>query len=140
MTSAAVADALHLLREGSLDIGGRLADAPNPTLHARISLDGVDAACVYKPVTGERPLWDFPDGTLAGREVSAYLVSAYAGGNVVPPTVHRDGPFGPGMVQLWVDADATVELVDIVARAALPSGWCHVLAARGHGGETVVLA
>ena len=65
------------------------------------------AECVYKPVAGERPLWDFPDGTLAGREVSAYLVSEATGWRVVPPTVLRDGPFGPGMVQLWMDVDPT---------------------------------
>ena len=58
---------------------------------------------MYKPVAGERPLWDFPHGTLAGREVAAYEVSAPAGWDVVPPTVYRDGPFGPGMCQLWID-------------------------------------
>ena len=56
------------------------------------------AACVYKPVAGERPLWDFPDGTLAGREVAAFAVSEAGGWGVVPPTVLREGPFGPGMV------------------------------------------
>ena len=133
-------DALRLLADGELSVEGRLVDASNATLYCATTLDGVTAACVYKPVRGERPLWDFPDGTLAGREVSAYLVSAYAGWGVVPPTVLRDGPFGPGMVQLWVDADDTVELVDIVARPALPPGWRSVLDARGEGGEPVVLA
>jgi hypothetical protein len=71
------------------------------------------AACVYKPVQGERPLWDFPDGTLAGREVSAYLVSVATGWDLVPPTVLRDGPFGPGMCQLWIDVDD----VDLAALA-----------------------
>jgi uncharacterized repeat protein (TIGR03843 family) len=72
------------------------------------------AACVYKPVAGERPLWDFPTGTLAGREVSAYLVSVAAGWHLVPPTVFRDGPLGPGMCQLWIESD---ESVDIMALA-----------------------
>ena len=63
--------------------------------------------CVYKPIAGERPLWDFPNGTLAGREVSAYAVSRAAGWNFVPPTVMRDGPYGPGMCQLWIDLDET---------------------------------
>ena len=63
----------------------------------------MSAACVYKPVAGERPLWDFPDGTLAEREVAAYEVSAASGWDIVPPTVYRDGPAGPGMVQLWID-------------------------------------
>ena len=59
--------------------------------------------CVYKPVRGERPLWDFPDGTLAGREVSAFLVSQATGWGLVPPTILRDGPLGPGACQLWID-------------------------------------
>ena len=63
---------------------------------------------------GERPLWDFPDGTLAGREVASHLVSEAAGWHVVPPTLLRDGPFGPGMVQVWVDTDDERELVDVV--------------------------
>ncbi len=103
-------DVLRLLREGALEVEGRLVDASNATLYCTASLDGVDAAVVYKPVRGERPLWDFPDGTLAGREVSAYLVSAASGWDLVPPTVLRDGPFGPGMCQLWVHVDETVDL------------------------------
>jgi uncharacterized repeat protein (TIGR03843 family) len=103
-------DALRLLRDGELGIEGRLIDASNATLYCSTTLDGVTAACVYKPVQGERPLWDFPDGTLAGREVAAYAVSAVTGWDVVPPTVMREGPFGPGMCQLWVDVDETVDL------------------------------
>ncbi len=108
------AAALELLRFGTLDVQGRLVDASNATLYCGIELDGVSAACVYKPVRGERPLWDFPDGTLAGREVAAYLVSAATGWNVVPPTVLRDGPFGPGMVQLWIDGDESVDLAWLI--------------------------
>ena len=74
----------------------------------------MELRCVYKPVRGERPLWDFPDGTLAGREVASHLVSEAAGWHVVPPTVLRDGPFGPGMVQVWVDTDDERELVDVL--------------------------
>ena len=105
-----LADALRLLREGELSIEGRLLDASNATLYCGVTLDGVTTTCVYKPVQGERPLWDFPDGTLAGREVSAYLVSEATGWDVVPPTVLRDGPFGTGMCQLWVDVDTSVDL------------------------------
>lgn len=72
------------------------------------------AACVHKPVAGERPLWDFPDGTLAAREVAAYAVSAATGWDVVPPTVLREGPFGPGMCQLWIDVDETVDVAALV--------------------------
>ena len=103
-------EALRLLREGRLEVEGRLLDASNATLLCTAELDGVTAACVYKPVAGERPLWDFPDGTLAGREVSAWLVSQATGWDLVPPTVLRDGPFGTGMCQLWVDVDEEVDL------------------------------
>jgi uncharacterized repeat protein (TIGR03843 family) len=106
-----VAELLSLLRQGDLEIEGRLVDASNATLYCGVTLDGVTAACVYKPISGERPLWDFPDGTLAGRELSAYLVSEASGWGLVPPTVMRDGPFGPGMCQLWIDADEQVDLV-----------------------------
>ena len=109
-TTLELEDALRLLREGELGVEGRLVDASNATLYCTATLDGVTATCVYKPVRGERPLWDFPDGTLAGRELGAYLVSAASGWDVVPPTVLRDGPFGPGMCQLWVDTDETVDL------------------------------
>jgi hypothetical protein len=108
------AAALELLQFGALDVQGRLVDASNATLYCGIELNGVTASCVYKPVRGERPLWDFPDGTLAGREVAAYLVSAATGWNVVPPTVLRDGPFGPGMVQLWIDGDESVDLAWLI--------------------------
>jgi hypothetical protein len=109
-----LAAAMELLRFGDLDVQGRLVDASNATLYCGVTLAGVEAACVYKPVRGERPLWDFPDGTLAGREVSAYLVSELSGWNVVPPTLLRDGPFGPGMVQLWIDGDPTVDLTRLI--------------------------
>jgi len=103
--------ALRLLRHGELDVTGRLVDASNATLYASVTLEDTTAACVYKPVAGERPLWDFPDGTLAAREVAAYEVSEATGWRIVPPTVLRDGPFGPGMCQLWIDVDEAVDLV-----------------------------
>jgi uncharacterized repeat protein (TIGR03843 family) len=105
-----------LLRDGELDMEGRLLDASNVTLVGAIRTDTLAATCVYKPVAGERPLWDFPDGTLAGREISAHLVSEATGWSIVPPTVLRDGPFGTGMVQLWMDADPTIELTEFVRR------------------------
>jgi uncharacterized repeat protein (TIGR03843 family) len=110
------AEALALLREGEIDLEGRLLDASNVTLVGAIRTSTVAAECVYKPVAGERPLWDFPDGTLAGREMSAFLVSEATGWRVVPPTVLRDGPFGPGMVQLWVHGDDDVDLAAFVRR------------------------
>lgn len=105
---------LELLEHGELDVIGRLVDASNATLYCATTLDGVTAACVHKPIAGERPLWDFPDGTLAAREVSAYRVSAATGWNIVPPTVLRDGPWGPGMAQLWIDVDDSVDLGRLV--------------------------
>ena len=114
--AAAEEAALVLLTEGSLDVEGRLVDASNATMYCTIRHSGNQAACVYKPVAGERPLWDFASGSLAGREVAAYQVSRAAGWNVVPPTIFRDGPFGPGMCQLWIDADETVDLLALARR------------------------
>jgi uncharacterized repeat protein (TIGR03843 family) len=111
-----VADALALLERGELSIEGRLMDASNATLYCAVTADGLSAACVYKPVAGERPLWDFPDGTLAEREVAAYAVSAASGWEIVPPTVYRDGPAGPGMVQLWIGTDADADVVAMIRR------------------------
>jgi uncharacterized repeat protein (TIGR03843 family) len=108
------AGALELLAHGELEIVGQLVEASNATLYCMVTSAGVSAACVHKPVAGERPLWDFPDGTLAGREVAAYAVSAASGWQVVPPTVLRAGPFGPGMCQLWIDVDDSVDLVGLV--------------------------
>ena len=108
------AEARALLLDGEIDLEGRMLDASNVTLVGCIRTGELEAECVYKPVAGERPLWDFPDGTLAGREVSAALVSEATGWRVVPPTVLRDGPFGPGMVQLWVDGDPDVDLTAFV--------------------------
>jgi uncharacterized repeat protein (TIGR03843 family) len=142
---------LELLRFGEIDVKGRLSDASNATLYARVALDGVEAGCVYKPVAGERPLWDFPRHTLARRETAAYELSAAAGWDVVPPTVLRDGPFGEGSVQWWVDG-GTVDadgdpmpgepgagLVDVVPHGRVPSGWLHVLDAEGADGRPVAL-
>ena len=74
----------------------------------------VRAAVVHKPIAFERPLWDFPDGTLAHREVAAYLVSEATGWGIVPPTILRDGPAGPGMLQLWLDEDPAVDAWELV--------------------------
>jgi uncharacterized repeat protein (TIGR03843 family) len=118
--AAAEAAVLELLRRGTLEVEGRLADASNATLYCAVRRGGAQARCVYKPVAGERPLWDFPDGTLAGREVAAYAVSRAAGWDIVPPTVMRDGPFGPGMCQLWVDVDPEADLIALSRRLDHP--------------------
>ncbi|MDT4917655.1 MAG: hypothetical protein QOH89_2355 [Pseudonocardiales bacterium] len=110
------AEALALLGAGELTVEGRLVDASNATFYCAVSAPGRTAAAVYKPIAGERPLWDFPDGTLAEREVAAYEVSVALGWQIVPPTVLRDGPAGPGMVQLWLDVDDTVQLTRFIRR------------------------
>ena len=116
------AAAIDLLGHGTLTVGGRLVEASNATLYCRVSHQGRQAACVYKPVAGERPLWDFPPGTLAAREVAAYAVSQAAGWGIVPPTLMRDGPFGPGMCQLWIEADASADLIAL----ARSWGWSQL--------------
>lgn len=139
MLSTTDPDTVDFLSRGRIEVQGRLVDASNATLFCSISADGVDAECVYKPISGERPLWDFPDGTLAGREVATYLVSEASGAHVVPPTVLRPGPFGPGMVQLWVDTKEGADLVDVVEPDRVPEGWRVVLHAHDRFGEPAVL-
>src|SRR5512137_1512653 len=98
--------ALALLTSGTLELKGQFLWGSNYTFLAQISVGDVVAAAVYKPERGQRPLWDFPDGTLAQREVAAYVVSRALGWDLVPPTVLRlDGPAGAGSVQLFVDAN-----------------------------------
>lgn len=140
MTSESVgfSDLESVLRHGTISLEGRLVEASNATFFGECCLDGVSVECVYKPIRGERPLWDFPYGTLADREVAAYLVSELAGWHVVPPTVLGDGPFGPGMVQAWV-SDDTDDLVDVLPSGPIPDGWLHVLDAVDLHEQPVVL-
>jgi uncharacterized repeat protein (TIGR03843 family) len=100
------------LTHGELDVTGRLVDASNATLYANCSFAGSTMPVIYKPVAGERPLWDFQDGNLAQREFASYLISELGEFGVVPPTVLRDGPFGVGMVQQWIDIDEDIDLAD----------------------------
>lgn len=102
-----------LLHEGELVVTGRLVDASNATLFGSVTLEENSIDVIYKPIAGERPLWDFPDGTLAGREVSAYLFSEFAGWHLVPMTIFRDGPFGPGAVQQWINVDENIDIVEL---------------------------
>jgi hypothetical protein len=101
---------LELLSEGELNVTHRLIDASNATLFGEVEGFG---SIIYKPIAGERPLWDFPDGTLADREVAAYKLSELLQFHLVPSTVLRDGPFGPGMVQKWIEVDQAVDLIAI---------------------------
>ena len=121
---------------GPLELVGRIPTASNATFLATI--DGVDV--VYKPVAGEKPLWDFPDGTLAGREVAAYLVSQSFGWNIVPRTWLREGPLGGGRVELWREPEPNVDAVDLVASDAVPSeGWRPVYDGIDEAGREVTL-
>ena len=104
----------HLLSNEDLEIEGRLVDASNATLLAKIGEGDSAFPVIYKPIAGERPLWDFPSGNLASREVAAYIVSNKAGFNLVPMTIFRDGPFGPGAVQLWIDVDPEIDVISVV--------------------------
>lgn len=137
------AEVVELLAAAPVEVVGRLTAASNVTLLVEVGgTSGVRA--VYKPVSGERPLWDFPLGTLAGREVAAYLLGVAARTDVVPPTVLReDAPFGPGSLQLWIeseDDEPGAGLVDIHPPQGVPRGWRPVLAATGEGGRPVVLS
>ena len=120
MPVLATDDALDLLREGELSIVGRLYASSNNALLCLVTRRCPDpepdvvAACIYKPVLGERPLVDFPDGTLARREVAAFAASEVTGWGIVPPTVLREGPFGEGMVQLWIRVDEAADPVGLV--------------------------
>ncbi len=128
-----------ILTNGCLELDGRLLSASNASFVGHVSLDGVQLRCVYKPVAGERPLWDFPEGTLAGREYAARLVSEAAGFDVVPATVLRDGRFGVGMCQRWVDIDPQAALVDVVSHDFDEPGWLAVLEAEDDRGRPVTL-
>jgi len=97
--------AIDLLARGDIDVQGLLPWSSNYTFLVVVKQDDLQAMAVYKPCRGERPLWDFPRGTLANREVAAYLVSQALGWLIVPPTVLRDGPHGTGMLQLYIEAD-----------------------------------
>jgi uncharacterized repeat protein (TIGR03843 family) len=119
-----------------LTLTGRITTASNATFVGTIG----DTTVVYKPIAGEKPLWDFPDGFLAHREAAAYLVSEVLGWNVVPRTWLRDGPLGKGMVQLWQETDPDQNAVDLVAADDIPEfGWKQVLEGQDETGRMVAL-
>ena len=103
----------NVIDVGELSVEGRFVDASNATLFAKSVFEEIEVSVIYKPIAGERPLWDFPDGNLAGREVSAYLLSEELGLHLVPYTILREGPFGPGMVQEWIEIDEELDIVEI---------------------------
>ncbi|MGF6832300.1 putative repeat protein (TIGR03843 family) [Paenarthrobacter sp. TE4293] len=124
------------LETSELTLTGRITSASNATFLGTIG----DLEVVYKPVAGESPLWDFPHGTLAGREVASYLVSEVFGWDIVPRTWLRDGPLGEGMVQLWQEQDPVHSAVNLVATDQVPTtGWKQVLEGQDEDGRMVAL-
>ena len=101
----------RIFETGELEIIGRLVDASNASLLCKLPNE---LKVIYKPIAGERPLWDFPDGNLASREVAAFYISEVGEFDVVPKTVLRDGPFGIGAIQQWIE---TSEAADVIAMA-----------------------
>ncbi|MEY9845977.1 putative repeat protein (TIGR03843 family) [Streptacidiphilus sp. BW17] len=132
--------ALPLLRDGELTVHGRVTSASNAVFYCTVTHPELGTAvCVHKPVRGERPLWDFPDGTLAGRETAAYLVSAATGWGLIPPTVLRDGPFGQGMCQIWVEEDGDApDLIALQPGETPAPGWHAIGQAEVEPGRTAL--
>lgn len=99
-------ETLRILASGEMALSGRFMWGSNYTFLVQVTHEGIQLPAVYKPTQGERPLWDFDQGTLSAREVAAYVTSHALGWDLVPPTVLRpDGPAGPGSLQLFVEAD-----------------------------------
>jgi uncharacterized repeat protein (TIGR03843 family) len=96
---------LQLLLEGEIELHGQIPWSSNYSFLVDVQDKELSCIAVYKPQRGERPLWDFPDGTLCLREYAAFVVSQALGWGLVPPTVLREGPYGFGSLQLYVDAD-----------------------------------
>ncbi len=96
---------VQLLQEGRVELVGQILSSSNVIFLTHVVEGDLQALAVYKPHRGERPLWDFPQGTLCLREVAAYVVSRALGWPLIPPTVLRDGPYGVGALQLFIDAD-----------------------------------
>lgn len=137
------AELVTLLGKGRLTVLGQVRGASNAVLYCSVAYEGEQTHCVYKPVAGEQPLWDFPDGTLAQREVAAYEVSEATGWGLVPPTVLRDGPYGQGMCQLWIEAAPQGEddpgLLALVEDEEPGEGWKAVAFAEVEEGRTALL-
>ena len=137
MNNGSAPTVLEELRSCAFDVEGRVFGASNATLRCTLE---TGTAIVYKPQRGERPLWDFPDGTLTGREIACFEIDRILGFGLIPPTVWRDdGPAGAGMVQIWVDEDDPARLVDVVVPDEVPEGWLTVLQASDAQGNPLML-
>jgi uncharacterized repeat protein (TIGR03843 family) len=129
-----------VLTHGSLELVTQLDAGQNAVFKAVVELDGLSVSCVYKPIRGERPLWDFPDGNLASREAATFLVSQSMGLTAVPVTVLRDGPLGLGACQQWIDNDPeqVSALIDIRPVDEFPASWRAVVRGVDQNGAEVV--
>jgi len=108
-------DPLTLLGAGDIEVRGRLPWSSNATFLVDLCLDGSTGVAVYKPLRGERPLWDYPSG-LYRREIAAWVVSEALGWGLVPETIARDGPYGPGSLQRFVEADFSEHYFTLLER------------------------
>ena len=142
MPTATDAELADLLALGELTPVGRISSSSNGALLCSLEGSGEPLLVIHKPEVSERPLWDYPDGTLAARERAAFVISAAGGFGVVPPTVLREGPLGLGSVQLWVGpVDRTPDpLVDVTAAESVPDGWVVVLQGQTPDGDPVVVS
>jgi len=129
-----------ILADGALTLDGRLIESSNNAMVGTVRLGDERLRCVYKPIRGERPLWDFPQGRLAEREVAAFQVAQAAGWRVAPPTVLREGPFGTGMVQLWIEHAQTDGVATVFPVGGVPDGWLPVMHAVGADDQPLVVA
>jgi uncharacterized repeat protein (TIGR03843 family) len=93
------------LEQGEIELQGQFLPGSNYTFLVKVRYAGAEYPAVYKPQRGEQPLWDFQPASLAGREVAAFLVSEALGFGLVPFTLLRDGPYGPGSLQQFIDYD-----------------------------------
>lgn len=131
------------IESAPMHIEGALTEASNVTLRVQFIVDDEPSAhrAVYKPIQGERPLPDFPDRTLAYREVAAYVISELGGWHVIPTTILRDGPLGMGSVQVWHDVPDEIAslpasgLMDVISAGVVPDGWLSVVDAEDHRGR-----
>lgn len=146
--AASTGAADQLLATSGLEVEGVLTDASNLTVRVLLTDDSampLGQRALYKPIRGEAPLRDFPTGTLGKREVAAYLVSVAGGWDLIPPTVLRDGPLGPGSVQEWIDWETTGRapgsgLLEIFPVAGVPDGWLTVMLGEDAEGTEVAVA
>ncbi len=125
--------------EIDLEVVRQISEASNATFYCHDA--GTGTHYVYKPVRGERPLWDFPHASLTGREIAASELDKLTGWGLVPPTQWiQDGPFGKGMIQEWVPEIDSNRPVNLFAPNSVPAQWISVLSGYDNIGEPVVLA